>query len=176
LPNNLAYVAKADTRNINALPSSANCLLYSQPITIIKTGGDMLFSKIILAVSGFIFFGYGLLCTVAPQLPAEYIGYQYGVGGSTVEIMAMYGGLEMGLGIIYLIAAFSDKLRHNGLWVALITFGGLGFTRLFGLMIHGVDDYNMAALFYELATTGLCITALLLEQAKQSPQAGLSAS
>ncbi|CAH0991831.1 hypothetical protein SIN8267_01946 [Sinobacterium norvegicum] len=130
----------------------------------------MFFSKFLLTFTGLIFFSYGLLCAVAPQLPAEYIGYQYGIGGSTVEIVAMYGGLEMGLGIIYLIAAFNDELRYHGLWVTLITLGSLGFTRLFGLIIHGVDDYNMAALFFELTTTGLCITALLLEQAKKSPR------
>ncbi|ROR97949.1 uncharacterized protein DUF4345 [Sinobacterium caligoides] len=126
----------------------------------------MLFSKILLIISGLIFAVYGLLCAISPQLPAQYIGYQPGIGGSTVEIIAMYGGLQLGLGILYFVCALKQRWVIPGLWLILATIGSLGISRLLGGIMHGLDDYNMGALLYELSTTGLCLSALVLERAK----------
>ncbi len=130
----------------------------------------MLFSKLLLLITGIVFLGYGLLCAIAPAYPAEFIGYHLDFGGTTVEVVAMYGGLQIGLGITYIVAAAKSDFTVQGLKLLLIILGSVAIGRFFGLIVHGVDGYNIAALFYELTTIGLAISALVLERAKaQAP-------
>ena len=93
----------------------------------------MLVSRMILGVSALILMTYGLLCLVSPELPAEYSGLKISNGDAFAEIGAMYGGLQTGLGLFFLLGTAKREA------VTAYTYGALG---------------------YELVTTCLALIAL----------------
>ena len=65
----------------------------------------------------------------------------------------MYGGLEFGLGVLFLLAVMRDGLLETGILVSLACFGGLALTRLGGLVIDGDPSaYTWVAVVYEWMT------------------------
>lgn len=119
-----------------------------------------MFAKILLICTGVIFGVYGIACAINPALPAGYIGVELGDAGGTVEFMAMYGGLQAAMGLLFLYFGLRTELHAAGLKCIVLLLGGLGVTRLVGLMVHGPDSYNLGAVVYELGSVALALWAL----------------
>ena len=122
----------------------------------------MLLSRMILGVSALILMTYGLLCLVSPELPAEYSGLKISNGDAFAEIGAMYGGLQTGLGLFFLLGAAKREFCRAALVVLILAIGSLALGRLLSLLItdQAVTAYTYGALGYELVTTCLAIIAL----------------
>jgi hypothetical protein len=116
--------------------------------------------RIFLWLNGLVFAGYGLACLWMPSLPADYAGMELATASGTVEVMAMYGGLQAGFGALLIIGA-RDAARRSTILLALaILAGGLATARLLGIALHGPSEYNLGAVGYEILTTLLAIVAL----------------
>lgn len=122
----------------------------------------MVLGKIILWISALAFTGYGLVCLVAPTIPAEFAGIELGNGDAYAEIGAMYGGLQLGLGIFCLLAARSPALYRAGLILLVIGIGALALARLLSAITapDTLTSYTYGALIYELVTASLAAVAL----------------
>ena len=103
----------------------------------------MVFSRIILAFTGCIFAVYGLMCLVDPATPAGYAGMELAQASASTEVIAMYGGLQIGLGALLVAWAWRPHLVVPALVVTLFCVGGLALGRASGLMRNGVDAYNL---------------------------------
>ena len=123
----------------------------------------MLLGRMILGVSAFILIGYGLLCLASPELPAEYSGLRISNGDAFAEVGAMYGGLQTGLGLFFLLAVVKSAFFRPGLVVLIFAIGSLALGRLVSLLISEqvVTAYTYGALGYELVTACLAVIALL---------------
>lgn len=119
-----------------------------------------MFAKLLLIISGLIFIIYGLACAFNPALPAGYIGMELGPAGGHVEFIAMYGGLQAALGMLFLYCGLHRKRRLAGLKCLALFLGALGLARLGGLLSYGVDSYNLAAVCYELGSAALALWAI----------------
>ena len=106
------------------------------------------------------FVGYGVACLIMPSLPAGYAGFELGTTPGTIEIMAMYGGLQIGFGVLVLMGARDAAWRDTALRALAIVVGGLGLARLAGVVMHGPDAYNTSVVAYELVTAALAVVAL----------------
>ena len=93
-----------------------------------------MFGKIILWLSAMIFIAYGLVCLIAPELPADYAGLGILTGDGYAEIGAMYGGLQTGFGIVCLMGALRDDLRTTVLLVVAVVIGSLALGRLYSVL------------------------------------------
>jgi hypothetical protein len=134
----------------------------------------MVFSRILLAFTGLMFAVYGLVCLVNPGLPAGYAGMELpGISAST-EVVAMYGGLQTGLGLLFITWAWRPHLVVPALTVLLFSVGGLALARVTGLVRSGVDPYNLGAVGYEATTAILAAVALRLERGYQAELAETS--
>ena len=71
-----------------------------------------------------------------------------GVSGLT-EVVAMYGGLQLGIGVLFLFAGLRAERVRGGLAVMVVLIGSLALARTFGLLVHGNSPYNLAVLVYE---------------------------
>jgi len=119
----------------------------------------MLFARIVLIGTGILFALYGLACLLDPGVPARLIGVELGSAAGPVEFIAMYGGLQLALGI-YLAACGADQARAlHGLAVLAAITAGLGIARSIGLARLGLDDYNLYAACYELGTLAVSLLA-----------------
>ncbi|MGI9292458.1 MAG: DUF4345 family protein [Pseudomonadales bacterium] len=124
----------------------------------------MWFSRLILAISGLAFGAYGVYCTANPHFAAKQIGYAMSNSSEVVEVMAMYGGLQLALGLIFLFCAVKQQWIIPGLACVAICTLCLASTRGIGISLHGADNYNLGALAYEASSAVLATVAWLLER------------
>ena len=121
----------------------------------------MLFARIVLAVTGLVFFVHGLVCFIHPATIGIESGLAMPTPSSIIEVRAEYGGLPMALGLFFLAAALQKIKVRTGLIVMLTVVTGYATARIAGVLITGqIDQYNAAAILYELTTALLTLWAL----------------
>ena len=64
------------------------------------------------------------------------------------EIRAVYGGLELALGVVFLYAGAFNRSLDFAVFVMLITFVGLAASRGSGILIDGSQDPFTLRLFW----------------------------
>jgi hypothetical protein len=116
--------------------------------------------SVFLWLNGLTFVGYGLACLGMPSLPAHYAGLELATPSGTVEVMAMYGGLQTGFGLLLIVGARDVGRRGTILLALAVVAGGLASARLLGIAFVGPSDYNLGALVYESLTALLAVAAL----------------
>ena len=94
----------------------------------------MIFAKIVLSLTGAVFLFFGLRFLVAPAEMASLVSLSLTTPTAITEIRAMYGGLETGLGIFFLVAVFRERWIRAALGAQMLTLGGLAGGRLFGML------------------------------------------
>lgn len=124
----------------------------------------MLFSRIILGLTGLAFAGYGVYCAIDLDVVVELTGVVFRSSTPAVEARAMYGGLQTGLGLLFFNAAVNRRLTVYGLVVMVFVLGGLAIGRALGMYLDDVDDYNTGAFIYESFSAVLAAFALWRER------------
>ncbi len=102
----------------------------------------------------------GVWCTVLPERTSAAIGFGFEKPGARSEYITVYGGLEVGLGVFFALAALNASWREAGLLLALCLYAGLALWRAYTfLTISGVTGFPRIAFALE---SGLFIAALIL--------------
>jgi hypothetical protein len=128
----------------------------------------MLFSRILLAVTGLVFFVHGLVCFIHPATIGLESGLAMPTPSSVIEVRAEYGGLPIALGLFFLAAALQRIEVRTGLIVMLTAVTGYASSRIVALAMMGQpDQYNTAAIIYEVTTALLGFWALRMLPAKR---------
>jgi hypothetical protein len=117
--------------------------------------------RIVLAASALMWLPYGLYCFARPGALAEIAGVaaQSATGG--IELQAMYGGLQAGIGALALAALFRPGLRRPALVALAFLCSGLASARLAGALGHGeLSSYTVTGLCFELLSAGFAVALL----------------
>ena len=110
----------------------------------------MNFARGFLILNGLMFGGYGIYCLLDPTLVTELTGMVLSSNTAIIEARAMYGGLQLTMGLYLLYCAMQTLRVSQGLLVTIFIFAGLAGARSFGLAIDGGEsNYNVAAAIYE---------------------------
>jgi len=119
-------------------------------------------SKIVLWIAAIGFTPYGFLCLFDPSTATDYAGLSMTNGDAFVEISAMYGGLQAGLGLLCLLGALKPNFTRTGLTAVAFVIGGLVIGRSVGFFVGSdpVTSYTYGALVFEWLLTTLSILAL----------------
>jgi len=117
-------------------------------------------ARAVLGLTGLMFAGYGLVSIFFPTIPAGYIGLGSMNASTANEVVAMYGGLQAAMGVLFLYSAVRVEHQRTGLRLLVLLIGGLASARVLGLLAHGPTAYNLGAVGYEIATVVLGIVAL----------------
>jgi len=121
----------------------------------------MLFPRILLTVTGLVFFVHGLVCFIHPATIGLESGLAMPTPSSVIEVRAEYGGLPIALGLFFLAAALQKIEVRTGLIVMLTATAGYATSRILAVAIMGqLDQYNTAAILYEVTTALLSLWAL----------------
>ncbi len=121
----------------------------------------MVFARIVLTATGLMFFIHGLICFIHPATIGIESGLAMPTPGSVIEVRAEYGGLPMALGLFFLAAALQKIQVRTGLLVMVTALGGYASARIAAALITAeIDQYNAAAILYELTTASLALWAL----------------
>ena len=128
----------------------------------------MLFARIILTITGLVFFVHGLVCFIHPATIGIESGLAMPTPSSVIEVRAEYGGLPIALGLFFLAAALQRIEVRTGLIVMVTAITGYASSRIVALAMMGQpDQYNTAAIIYEVTTALLGFWALRLLPAKR---------
>lgn len=121
----------------------------------------MLFARILLSVTGLMFFVHGLVCFIHPATIGIESGLSMPSASSVIEVRAEYGGLPIAFGLFFFAAALRKIEPRTGLLVMVTALTGYATARVIAvLMIGEVDTYNGAAIAYEVVSAGLGFWAL----------------
>lgn len=117
--------------------------------------------KLFLMFCAVFWMGYGALCLVFPEIPAGFIGYQMVSADALIEVAAMYGGLEFGLGCMFFYFAMEKSRYQTGLLLVIFTIGALALSRTVAFLMIGGDIgvYTKGGIAYE-GLSGLIATVL----------------
>lgn len=128
-------------------------------------------TRVFLGFTGLLFAGYGLACLASPAIVADATGMQLATGTASVEVRAMYGGLQTALGLLALLAVVREPLRSPALLFLGVIFFGLVSGRLIGIAVDPEPgSYNFIAAGYEAASAAIAFALL-----PRSHRASLSA-
>lgn len=113
----------------------------------------MKLARFVLLFSAVSFIGYGVACLLSPNM----VGTLSGLGLQTVsgrtEIHAMYGGLQTGLGLFFLLCGSHREWVRPGIVALILVMGGLALARSYGISVQGSPgSYNLGAASYEALT------------------------
>lgn len=123
----------------------------------------MIFPRFSLGVTGLLFIGLGVAFLLDPHGMADVIGVRADRPRQVVELRAMYGGFELGLGIFFLIAIGRTRWIRAALAAQTLGFLGLAGGRLVGMMFDGWDRLNLG--FFAIELTGALMGAVAFRQA-----------
>jgi len=127
-------------------------------------------ARIFLALSGLIWFPYGLYLFFQPTYLADAAGIISTTATGHIELRAMYGGLQAGIGGLAFAGALRPALTRQVLFAGCFLFGGLAVTRLLAALGAGeFSPYTMFGLCFEWGSTLLALW--LLRATPASPAA-----
>jgi len=116
---------------------------------------------IFLALSALVWLPYGLWCFARPEILAEFAGVAGTTGTAVAELRAMYGGLQMAIGVLALVGLARPALRRGLVMTFGVLTGGLGVARLLAVLLGaGLSGYTGGALVVELGSV-VWVLALL---------------
>lgn len=121
-------------------------------------------SRVILFIAALGMLVFGVLLTLDPIGWLARAGVALGADAVTrIEMGAFYGGIEIGVGLLMLMAAAQRPHVRAGLALLLATHGGIGLVRG-ALMLAGgtVTPYLIGAVVYELVFALLALVGLLV--------------
>ncbi len=100
-----------------------------------------------LAFNGVLYVALGAWCTLAPSKTAAAIGFGLTNNSARSEYLTVYGGLEVGMGLFFLLCAWRTGMGEAGLWFATLSYGVLAVYRLTTL----VTLSDLSAFIYTVA-------------------------
>jgi hypothetical protein len=121
-------------------------------------------ARVFLIIAGLMWLVYGVYILIVPGALAATAGLGALNTTGTIELRAMYGGLEGAVGLLALWGAFNPRLRRAGLAALAFTCTGLGATRLTSALVAGeFSTYTKQGLGLEIPLSLIAIWLLARE-------------
>lgn len=118
-------------------------------------------TQLFLGFSALAWAGYGLYCFMVPTALADMNVVTAASATGTVEIQAMYGGLQTALGVLALMGLLRNTMTKPALTALAFATGGLFIARSLGaLMAANFSAYTSGALVFELLATLIAVWLL----------------
>lgn len=119
-------------------------------------------NKIILSITSIAFVGYGIFCFFNPDSAADIIGYTLTTQDATMELVAMYGGMQLTIGIFCGLGIFRPDYVKPSLLLTTLGLGSLAISRLYSIVVTGYTpaDYTIIALAFEIPIASAALWAL----------------
>jgi hypothetical protein len=118
--------------------------------------------RLFLGASSLIWTAYGLFCFVAPESLTGIAGLSSNSPTGTIELRAMYGGLQVALGVLSGAACFRNSLQQPALITLAFICSGLFIARLLGSLLEAeVSVYTAFGLLFELLSSAFATRLLV---------------
>jgi hypothetical protein len=91
-------------------------------------------TKLYLSIVGLLYLALAVWCTARPEKAAMMVGFELLGGSGRSEFMVVYGGLELALGVIFLLPLVRAELAGPMLGICVLVHGCLVAFRTVSLM------------------------------------------
>lgn len=115
-----------------------------------------------LLINALLYLIFGIWCAVAPSWTASAVGLSYINYQGYAEYVAVYGGLEFGIGVFFVICFLKQNLRYAGLVLGLSFYGGLAVFRTLAILTNS-SDIGKGWFFYLIEVTFFLWSAVLFK-------------
>ena len=127
-------------------------------------------ARVFLGLQVLLFIPYGLYCLVSPEMLSGAAGVQATTTTGTIELQAMYGGLQVAVGVLCLMGLLRKAYEPVALTTLLFIFAGLAVVRVSLALMHGdFSAYTVFAMSYETLCLLFLGWWLLLRQEEAIP-------
>lgn len=92
-------------------------------------------AKIFVCLIGVLYVGLGLYCSLLPERASKTVGFQLNPGSGQSEFLTVYGGLEVGMGLVFLLPLLRPAETEFSLSACLIIHGCLVLFRSIGFAL-----------------------------------------
>jgi hypothetical protein len=92
-------------------------------------------TRIFLALVGILYVLLALWCAIAPENTSQSVGFTLQPGSGQSEFLTVYGGLELGLGIMFLLPFYTQESLRFSLLTCVIVHGSLVLFRTVGFFL-----------------------------------------
>lgn len=117
-------------------------------------------------------FGFLVFSAIALINPAWLIasfGVEVSGDHGIFEMRSVYGGVNLGGGLLLLAGVINKSLERTALWFLLAYAGGYSFARIIGIMIDGFPEpYFYSYIFYEFSVTAIAAFFLMRAQPEKT--------
>ncbi len=116
-----------------------------------------------LLANAVLYLVFAAWCSLAPDTTSAALGLGLRTPGGRSEYVTVYGGLEAGIAVFWLIAALRRDLRTAGVLLAVCFYGAIIAWRTATLVLIpgiGVTTYAFAAFEWLLGLWGLAVWRL----------------
>ena len=118
-------------------------------------------ARIFFALTALIWLPYGIYCFFQPGFLAEIAGVTATTTTATIELQAMYGGLQAGIGAFALAVALQPARIRSALFASCFLFAGLAIARLLAALSAGeMSSYTVMGLGLEWGSTAIALALL----------------
>ena len=93
-------------------------------------------ARVFLAIAGVLYAGLGIWCTLAPKSTSRKVGFSLEGDSGMSEFITVYGGLEVGLALIFLLPLYSPEATRYSLLSCLLVHACLVIFRAGSLLLH----------------------------------------
>ena len=96
-------------------------------------------TKIYLYINALLYIIFGLWCAISPEWTASAVGLSFPGKQGFAEYVAVYGGLEFGAGIFFLLTAIKPSFQAIGVLFGACFYVGLCLFRTVAIAQVGFD-------------------------------------
>lgn len=112
------------------------------------------------ALNAVLYLLFGAWCVMKPEYTSTAIGFSLIGDQGFAEYMAVYGGLQIGIGVFYAAAFLTLAMQPAALLFSVCLYGGLVLARSIAILTHG-NSIGFGWYYFVLEIT-LWLAALLL--------------
>ena len=116
--------------------------------------------RVFLAIVGVAYIALAVWCSVAPGKTSQAVGFDLQPGSGQSEFLVVYGGLELALGILFLLPQLRNEQTLFSLQACLIVHAGLVVFRSIGFITFtgvGAKTYFLAAVEWTIFVTAFVL-------------------
>lgn len=115
-------------------------------------------SKILLFLGAAIYFAFGFVFLFHPDAITTMDGIVLPDRPAANHIRAVYGGMEIGLGMVLIYFGLAKEGVRNGLIVLAFSIGVTSASRLYGILLDGGGDMsNILSFIAEFAFAAMAV-------------------
>ena len=126
-------------------------------------------STLFCYVVGLMYLGLGLWCAISPEETAAVVGFELIGGAGMSEFLTVYGGLEIGMGMTFLLPFFGARFLDYTLLVCVLIHANLVIFRTLSFVSYsdiGSGTYKLA-----IGEWGIFLLGIMLYRGLQKSSA-----